>query len=284
MSINRNKKMKLRNIVLKYTKSLRFFLRKILSPKFRRRLNKWLVKTDPKIEINLMREFIDSFIKEKLMVDVGAHFGESFEYFYRNGWIIHAFEPDPKNRAIIKNDFPKLYIDPRAISDKEEKKVSFYSSAISTGISSLTPFDESHKESVKVETVSIGTFAKEKKIDKIGFLKSDVEGHDLFVLRSIPFESLRPELIMCEYDDKKTIPLGYDVYDIANFLHKENKYFVLISEWYSIIEYGTNHKWRRFSRYPCKIGKKSNWGNIIAVETEGNYKKLCQIADRYNDF
>ena len=88
---------------------------------------------------------------------------------------------------------------------------------------------------------------------------------------------------MCEYDDEKTIPLGYDVYDIANFLYKEKKYFVLISEWYSIVEYGTHHKWRRFSQYPCKIDEKSNWGNIIAVEKEDNYKKLCEIADRYNN-
>ena len=37
-----------------------------------------------------------------VMLDVGAHVGASLHLFDLSGWTIHAFEPDPANRAVLE--------------------------------------------------------------------------------------------------------------------------------------------------------------------------------------
>ncbi len=234
-------------------------------------------------EVDIVYELLKNSKSSNIMIDVGAHYGTSLEPFAEDGWNVFAFEPDIKNRKIL-NDTCKKYnnvtVDKRAVSNKDKEILSFYTSDVSSGISSLESFHKSHKETGLVETVTLESFMNENKIKDLTFLKIDTEGHDLFVLEGINWKKHKPEVVICEFEDRKTKPLGYSFDDLARYL-TEKKYYLMISEWYPMLEYGHNHKWRQFGKYPYKLIDKKGWGNIIAVKNESLMKELEQISDLY---
>jgi FkbM family methyltransferase len=199
-----------------------------------------------------------------IMVDVGAHQGYALAPFLERKWTVHAFEPDPANRAILSSRCPSATIDPRAVSQVDGEKVPLFTSDISTGISTLSPFHTTHTPTTTVQTVRLDTYLRERDVEKVDFLKTDIEGFDLFALRSFPWNDHHPKAVVCEFEDNKTTRLGHDVHDIAHFL-EQHGYSVVVSEWEPITEYGTRHKWRRFVNYPTELASDS-WGNLIAVD------------------
>src|SRR3546814_9887732 len=146
------------------------------------------------------------------MVDVGAHFGIELAMFAGLGWQVYAFEPDPKNRRQLVTSFgnhPRVAIDARAVSDVAGQELSFYTSDVSTGISGLSAFHDSHIETQKVVTTTIADYVAEQAIARIDFLKIDVEGFDFFVIKGIDWDGVTPDVILWEFEDAKTLPLGY---------------------------------------------------------------------------
>jgi FkbM family methyltransferase len=218
-----------------------------------------------------------------VMVDVGAHWGGSLLPFATRGWEIHAFEPDPENRKrLIGNTrhFANVRVDQRAVADREGDELAFYTSMVSTGISTLRPFDESHRVTCRVSTVRLDTYCNEHNIRRIDFLKVDVEGFDLQVLRSHDWTLVRPEIVLCEFEDRKTLPLGHDVSVIAAFLSAA-RYEVVVSEWLPIVRYGADHQWRRAYRWGEADVPRESWGNLIAVSDKKQTDNLLAEFQRF---
>ena len=212
-----------------------------------------------------------------IMLDVGAHTGGSCERFLETGWKVYAFEPDIRNREYLEKmgkRFDNLTIDSRAVSDETGRDVPFFSSDISTGISGLSPFHESHRQTDTVRTVTLADYCLEKSINQVDFLKIDTEGFNLFALKGFPWDKVQPEIVVCEFEDGKTVPLGYNFHDLALFLVAQG-YQVLVSEWFPIVEYGKRHKWRKFSLYPCEMEDSEGWGNLIAFRGEIDWIALA---------
>lgn len=202
------------------------------------------------------------------MVDVGAFTGSSLGRFAETGWRVIAVEPDPANRAVLTERFgdrPNVRIDPRAIGERDGEQLSFYTSEVSAGISTLAPFHPSHEATTEVETVTLATLLAD--VDDVTLLKTDTEGWDLPVLRTFPWERLHPIAVVCEFEDRKTVPLGYTFHDLARFL-TERDYTVLVSEWYPVVEYGRRHEWRSLRPYPAELADPRGWGNLIATSAE----------------
>jgi len=202
------------------------------------------------------------------MVDVGAHYGGALERFAQSQWQVYAFEPDSQNRTHLKarfGDAPNVRIDARAVSDKDDANVPLFRSEESTGISGLSAFRPTHRQCETVDITTLAHLAGEQSIEQIDFLKIDTEGFDLFVLRGVPWERIQPRLILCEFEDRKTVPLGYTFHDLARYL-EEQGYSVLVSEWYPIERYGIKHRWRRFVPYPCDLADTQAWGNLLAAK------------------
>lgn len=212
-------------------------------------------------------------IRGSTMVDVGAHYGSSLLPFLDMGWQVFAFEPDEQNRqklldqVITHKNASLVSIDSRAVSNECKQGLPYYRSEISTGISGLSAFHESHQKAQEVDTVTLTEFFRDRTLTGVDFLKVDTEGHDLFVLQGFPWERFEPAVIECEFEDAKTIPLGYTFDDIASYL-MEKGYTVLVSEWYPIIRYGIKHDWRTLMRYPCNLSDANSWGNLIAFKDE----------------
>lgn len=233
-------------------------------------------------EIEIAYKALMSDGKPGLMVDVGAHYGKSLSLFAETGWTVFAFEPDSENRKRLTwsyGDLNNVFIDPRAVSDHIQEKAPIYRSNISSGFSGLSSFDSSHEIAEEVDVTTLESFFGEKGISghEVDFLKIDTEGYDLQVLRGIPWQTVSPRLIVCEFEDSKTIPLGYTFHDLANFL-EEREYKLVVSEWFPIIKYGSPHNWRRFTIYPCELEDHRAWGNIIATKEDNLYNSLIQIC------
>ena len=200
------------------------------------------------------------------MIDVGAHFGESSEPYLEMGWHVLGFEPDAANRQKLLETLgrlPGMQLFESALGDVQREDVPFYASAESDGISGLSAFRESHRETQRVQLTTLSAILQTHPVPQVDFLKIDTEGHDLFVLRGFPWERYHPEVVLCEFEDRKTRPLGYDFRDMGDFLLARG-YEVYLSEWHPIVRYGARHRWRNWSSYPCGLEDGDAWGNFVA--------------------
>ncbi len=239
-------------------------------------------------EIRFIWELIKKGETKKSMVDVGAHHGTSFARFLNQGWRVLAFEPDSTNRKLIELTFGKhaqLEVSCKAAYREDGQELEFYTSEVSTGISSLNPFHASHVAAQKVETVTLNTALTEQSFGEIGFLKVDVEGHEMDVLEGFDLSLWSPDVIMLEYEDRKSQKLGYTTIDLITKLAGQG-YSVFLSEFHPVIEYGQSHDWRCLKEHPCELSSE-NWGNIIAFKKRppnDEIDKALRKALRFRSF
>lgn len=224
-------------------------------------------------ECGLVFDLLDAARKPGLMVDVGAHWGGSLTTFARAGWKVLAYEPDTANRARLEATMsakPKVYagvtLSPLAVSDESREDVAFFSSPVSSGISGLSAFHESHSETERITTTTLDDIVRENGLRAIDFLKIDVEGHEMSVLRGLDFAKVRPRAVVAEFEDGKTVPNGYSTADLASFF-SDRGYAVYLSEWHPIERYGVRHAWRGIRRWPTEVGD-SAWGNLVAFVSD----------------
>jgi len=199
------------------------------------------------------------------MVDVGAHHGSAFTHFLRRGWAITAFEPDVRHFEYLVHVYgadERVSLDKRAVTDTSGVVRPLYTSEESTGVSALAPFLDSHIVADSVETVSLREALDARHVD---VLKVDTEGFDLSVLNGYPWDRDSPDVIVCEFENRKTSPLGYSTTDLGDFLVAKG-YQVWMSEWHPVTRYGIQHEWHRLSAYPCEPSSPEAWGNFLAFK------------------
>jgi len=219
-----------------------------------------------------------------VMIDVGAHQGSSLIEFLDDGWSIYAFEPDDSNRAILQERLgrhpnkERVIVDSRCVGREPQSGAAFFSSEESSGISSLAAFHPTHVASQRVDITTLESLLAEQKLETVDFLKIDTEGYDLFVLQGFPWGSgIRPRVIECEFEDAKTISLGYSYHDLAAFLTKRG-YKIWVSEWHPVIRYGIRHDWRKLEPYPCELESREAWGNLLAFDGSVEDANLVAIV------
>ena len=175
---------------------------------------------------------IFNFLKDKklnnfnLVLDVGAHKGETINIFLKNLKIkkIISFEASPKNFLKLKNNFKKLsrkfknseiVIENIALSN-EKKKIKFKQLAESSS-STISEIDENssyYKKKYKIlnlfgnkknyqiinlETLKLSDYLSKHKIGTIDFLKIDTEGTELEIILGLDKNIENVKLIMFEH-------------------------------------------------------------------------------------
>lgn len=241
-----------------------------------------LTSTD---ENEIIFEVFEASKTTGVMCDVGAHHGYCLIPFAKAVWQVFAFEPDPDNRAqLLENTrtYASVHVDSRAVSDKTEASVPFYTSSESSGVSSLSAFLPSHEPANTVSTITLSGFLLEQDLDRVDYLKIDTEGFDLMVLQGMAWEQIQPTVILCEFEDAKTLKLGYTYTTLADYLVGKG-YHVLVSEWRPIVRYGEQHSWRGYFTYPHKLHDDKAWGNLIATNDDAVYRQLLKRCKPKSD-
>ena len=178
--------------------------------------------------------------------DVGSHRGESIDYFIKlkNLKKIQSFEPQKDIFLILKKKYKnnnKVILNQIALSQNENYK-DFYIN----DLSSTSSFSRLNKKSlwlkiknkilnkknpiinkIKIRSLTIDKFIKQKKIKKIDLLKIDTEGHELEVLKGAlkTIQEHKVKFILIELHFSKMYQ-NYSKKKIESFLAKNN-FFLL---------------------------------------------------------
>lgn len=141
--------------------------------------------------------FVINYLSKKLlnkrgnvMMDVGANVGDyskvlSTSFPETN---VYSFEALPATFHILKENltnYKNIMCENMALGDKIEERT-FFSDGAGSHLSSFYPTESMHNERLKKNIIPITTidsFCREKEIEKIDFLKIDVEGFELEVLK-----------------------------------------------------------------------------------------------------
>ena len=174
-----------------------------------------------------------------IIFDIGANQGDwSREILLRLGSRVDRllqFEPSPHNVAFLKKKFANTQcaIVPSAVSDRPGSAV-LYSEEPGSGTASLHKrrlehFGTKSGDPLNISTVTVDDVIKDRQIDRVDFMKMDIEGHELAALHGAE-QSLRSGIIKalsfefggCDIDSKTYFqdfwyyltPLNYRIFRI----------------------------------------------------------------------
>lgn len=171
--------------------------------------------------------FLLKFAKiAKNILDVGANIGWYSLNFslLKNVKSIHSFEPIPQTFSQFKkhikiNKSKKIILNNIALSDKIQKSM-FYISSESGSASMRTIQQKKNIKKILCKTLTIDKYVKRKKIS-CDFIKIDVEGSELFVLKgSINTLTKYKPIIFVELLRKWSKKFNYHPNDVINLLKK----------------------------------------------------------------
>lgn len=225
-------------------------------------LNKWLKEVETKIspiignfKINInTKNYIDAciyylgdyepnlkihfkrLIKENdTVLDIGANIGFHTLYFAEltgvNGKII-AFEPIPINFKTLKNNvslnnFPQIVLVNKALGNtNSQMNIHINEQAQNPGAFNL--FEDGVRNTI-IECIKGDDYLQANNIEKIDFIKIDVEGYEYEVLKGLrqTISRFHPSIIF-EYDRNYQLKMNADAGLIFDFLKELNYNFYCV--------------------------------------------------------
>jgi FkbM family methyltransferase len=174
--------------------------------------------------------FVDRYLEPGMTVlDIGAHHGLytllASKRVGRTGKVI-SFEPSPRERRQLKRNLrlnfcSNVLVEPFALGSERSQTELYVVAGGEDGCNSLRPpVVDAETQPVRVDVVSLDEVVARIGLTKADFVKLDVEGGELDVLkgasRVLQF-SPRPVLLVEVYDIR-TGPWGYRAYEIVRFL------------------------------------------------------------------
>jgi FkbM family methyltransferase len=180
------------------------------------------------------RRFVERFLKPGMVVlDAGAHHG-----FYTllaarrvgsRGRVV-AFEPSARERRrlrinLVLNVSRNVRVEPLALGAHNGRGAFFVVSGIDDGCNSMRPpvVDDPYTRTT-VRVVTLDAYLAEHRIGPVDFVKIDVEGGELALLRGAERLLASPSrpVLMCELVDTRTAPWNYQARDIHAFLARRD--------------------------------------------------------------
>lgn len=175
--------------------------------------------------------------------DVGANYGwyaTMFTSLCGASGQVHAFEPLPdlyerltENMALAGN--PAYVTLNQMALGNEAKTVTIYTfPELTTGHNSLSSMDQENYESTDVTMITLDSYLAEKNLDRVDFLKIDIEGAELLFLQGAEslFKIERPPVLLMEMALNTSKGFGYVPNDLIEKIRSYADYkFFVISEW-----------------------------------------------------
>jgi FkbM family methyltransferase len=210
--------------------------------------------------------FVGQFLKPGMVVlDIGAHHGlYSLLSSKRVGAAgkVFAFEPSLRERKALRrhlllNRCRNVVLERFALGNKDAESDFYVVEEWAAGCNSLKPPSVSAGTSLtRVEVARLDGWLSKHKISNVEFIKLDVEGAELEVLRGaegLLSRTPRP-VILAEVQDIRTEPWGYRAKEIIEYLLQRR------FRWFSITATGSLQK--------LDITQESFDGNFVAIPEE----------------
>ena len=179
--------------------------------------------TYEELESKIMEEKIEM---GNIVVDVGANIGLHTLNMARivgNTGQVFAFEPDPSNFEILKknvkiNNYKNIILEQKAVGDKHGR-ITLYQSD-HPGKHRIFPQTEQAKSQVQVELTNLDNYFDSDMIDKINFIKIDVEGLEFSVLKGMKniLKNSKKIKILFEFMPENTMEVGFTPIELLNYL------------------------------------------------------------------
>jgi FkbM family methyltransferase len=146
----------------------------------------------------------DVTIKEgDIVIDAGAWIGDFSAYAANKGAEVYAFEPVSKTFALLEkttviNKSLKIYPVNKGLSDKTDEVLIYYWDNFSAGNSMI---HNKLNESEKISLTTLDIFVSENNINKVDFIKADIEGAEKDMLKGAAnvLRTFAPKLAICTY-------------------------------------------------------------------------------------
>jgi FkbM family methyltransferase len=128
-----------------------------------------------------------------VMIDCGANVGDVTGLFLRQGFTVHAFEPDPAARSVLETRFgqnSQLHIHAAAVGSAANRQRFYREAGIDRDISgtissSLLPRDiHDDSQSIDVDVVDLFDFISTLR-QRVDVLKLDIEGAEAPILEKM---------------------------------------------------------------------------------------------------
>ena len=179
------------------------------------------------LETKMVLKILNGLNKDNFaFCDIGANLGWyslNVKKNYLNS-IIYAFEPSPVTFKKLENNLLLNNIKIDKIENiglfDQEGKLDFYFNEIESGSSSLTNIREDENvKKIQVNVTKLDNWVKDNKIEKLDFIKCDVEGAEYFIYKGgiETIKKFKP-VIFSEMLRKWSKKFGYHPNDIIEFL------------------------------------------------------------------
>jgi FkbM family methyltransferase len=225
---------------------------------------------------NAELRFVEKFLAPGMCVlDVGAHHGLytllASKRVGNDGKVI-AFEPSPRERRLLArnlhlNSSSNTLIEPFALGNKPSKAKLYLVQGGEDGCNSLRPPAVSASTQTEIVDVdSLDRYLEKAGIDKVDFVKLDVEGAEREVLLGaqglLAASSRARPVILAEVQDLRTEPWGYPAQEILQILDHAGY------DWFRILDDG--------GLAPIEIKNQRYDANLLAIPRD----QLADVSDR----
>ena len=205
--------------------------------------------TYEELEAKIMEEKIKV---GNIVVDVGANIGLHTLNMARivgNTGRVFAFEPEPSNFKILKknvkiNNYQNIILEQKAIGDKHGK-ITLYQSGSNPGKHRIFPQTKDATGQVQVDYTSLDKyFIDSNLVDKINFIKIDVEGLEFGVLKGMEniLNKSKKIKILFEMMPENTIEAGFAPIELLNYLTSHDFKIYCIDEKTKKLLYVSNNE------------------------------------------
>ena len=160
--------------------------------------------------------------EQDIVLDLGANFGLFSCVAASKGGKVYAFEPTPRTLLFLKKNaalYKDIHIEEYAVSDKEGEVFFNVNDMTGSNISleANTLFSELvsaqadlHMKQIKVKSITLDSFVRERGLDRVDFIKADIEGAERYMLAGAKevLSKFAPKLALCIYhrpDDKEVM-------------------------------------------------------------------------------
>ncbi len=150
--------------------------------------------------------------KDDVVLDLGANVGYFSVLAATKGCVSYAFEPTPTLIPIIKHHSElnggRIYAEQYAISNQSGKATLYFDKDLMAANSLIVRGNQS--SSITVNQIAVDDFVKQEKLERVDFIKADIEGAERLMLEGAA-ETLKrfaPKLSLCTYhlpDDKEVL-------------------------------------------------------------------------------